>query len=206
MNFLVFFAKGLLIGFSIAAPVGPIGVLCIRQTLTYGITVGFACGFGAAVADMIYGLIGGLGLTFISSLLISQKTLLSIVGGIFLCYLGVKTLLEKPAEETEHAQHQNLVSSFLSTFFLTLTNPMTILSFTAVLAGLGLGSENTSIYTAIALVSGIFIGSLAWWFMLCGSVAYFRQKVTTENLLWVNRISGSIILCFAVIIFLSLGK
>jgi len=206
MSIVSFFAKGLLIGFSIAAPVGPIGVLCIRQTLTYGIMVGFACGFGAAAADVIYGLIGGLGLTFISSFLISQKTILSIAGGIFLGYLGIKTLLEKPAEETTHAQHQNLVSSFLSTFFLTLTNPMTILSFTAVLAGLGLGSADATYLTALALVFGIFIGSLMWWLILCGSVAYFRDKVTSENLLWINRTSGLIILAFAVVILLSVCK
>jgi len=206
MSLISFFAKGLLIGVSIAAPVGPIGVLCIRQTLMSGVLVGVACGLGAAVADMIYGIIGGFGLTFISSILLSQKNILTILGGIFLGYLGIKTLLEKPADNTTETSHKNLVTSFTATFFLTLTNPMTILSFTAILAGLGLGSANTNYQTALALVSGIFIGSLSWWFLLCGSIAIFRQKITIHNLLWINRISGIIILCFSVIILLSVCK
>ena len=206
MSLISFFAQGLLIGFSITAPVGPIGILCIRQTLISGILVGFACGLGAAVADMMYGIIGGFGLTFISSMLLSQKTILSIIGGIFLGYLGIKTLLEKPLENSEQTSHKNLLTSFIATFLLTLTNPMTNLSFTAILAGLGLGAANTTYQTALALVSGIFIGSLAWWFLLCGSVAIFRQKITSQNLLWINRISGTIILCFAIIILLSVCK
>jgi len=206
MSIVSFFAKGLLIGFSIAAPVGPIGILCIRQTLMFGVLAGLACGLGAAIADLMYGIIGGFGLTCISSILLSQKTILSIAGGLFLGYLGIKTLLEKPADNHEKTSHKNLLTSFIATFLLTLTNPMTILSFTAILAGLGLGTAGTTYQTALVLVSGIFIGSLLWWFLLCGSVSIFRQKITSQNLLWINRISGTIILCFAIIILLSICK
>src|SRR5512140_2506793 len=93
------FLRGLLIGFSIAAPVGPIGVLCIRRTLANGRVSGLVTGLGAATADGLYGCVAGFGLTFISSLLIDQQMWLRLFGGLFLCYLGLKTLLSKPAQQ-----------------------------------------------------------------------------------------------------------
>jgi threonine/homoserine/homoserine lactone efflux protein len=139
---IIFLLKGLLIGFSIAAPVGPIGVLCIRRTLTEGRLTGLLSGLGAATADACYGCIAGFGLTVISSLLIRQQFWLSLIGGLFLCYLGGKTFLAKPAETTSEPASTSFVGAYASTLFLTLTNPATILSFVAIFAGLGLA--NTS--------------------------------------------------------------
>src|SRR6266566_8617346 len=134
-----FFLRGVAIGFSIAAPVGPIGVLCIRRTLAEGRGCGFASGLGAATADAVYGCVAGFGLTSVSNLLVSQQTWLRLIGGLFLCYLGVKSFFARQARSAAASKSGALTGAYASTFLLTLTNPMTILSFAAVFAGLGLG-------------------------------------------------------------------
>lgn len=190
--------KGLLIGFSIAAPVGPIGALCIRRTLAHGRAAGLVSGLGAATADAVYGCIAGFGLTFISTLLISQQLWLKLIGGAFLCYLGVRTLLAHPAAQAASANGTGLLGAYASTFLLTLTNPTTILSFVAVFAGLGLASAAGSYGTAGLLVLGVFIGSALWWLLLSGGVGLLRARINAMALVWVNRVSGIIILAFGV--------
>src|SRR6266700_7912000 len=110
-----FFLRGVAIGFSIAAPVGPIGVLCIRRTLTRGRLCGFASGLGAATADAVYGCVAGFGLTAVSNLMVSQQTWLRLIGGLFLCYLGVKTFFAKLTENKASASATSLISAYLST-------------------------------------------------------------------------------------------
>ncbi len=188
--------RGLLIGLSIAAPVGPIGVFCIRRTLTQGRLAGLASGLGAATADAIYGCVAGFGLTFISERLVRQQTWLGLVGGLFLCYLGVTTFLEKPSEQAANVQGQGVLGSYVSTLFLTLTNPMTVLSFVAIFAGLGLANTGGTYVAAVILVVGVFLGSALWWLILSGGVSLFRDKFTLRSLHWVNRISGLIITAF----------
>jgi len=193
------FLRGLVIGFSIAAPVGPIGVLCIRRTLADGRLSGLVSGLGAATADAIYGCIAGFGLTFISSFLVGQQLWLRLFGGLFLLYLGIKTLLSKPAEQAAKASGSGLFSAYVSTFLLTVTNPLTILSFVAIFAGLGLANISGSYVSAFILVLGVFLGSASWWLLLTSGVGLFRAKFNTQGLLWVNRISGMIITVFGVV-------
>lgn len=195
--------RGLAIGFSIAMPVGPIGVLCIRRTLAEGRVSGLVSGLGAATADAIYGCIAGFGLTFIANFLVSQQVWLRLIGGVFLCYLGLKTLLAKPAEHAALAKGNGLVGAYASTFFLTLANPMTILSFAAIFAGLGLANASGSYVSAGVLVLGVFIGSGLWWLILSGGVGVFREKFNPRGLQWVNRISGGIITGFGLFVLLS---
>ena len=198
--------KGLIIGFSIAAPVGPIGVLCIRRTLADGHAAGLLSGLGAATADALYGCMAGFGLTLISAFLVSQQTWIRLFGGAFLCYLGVKTLLTKPAHEPAKVKKKGLLGSYASTFLLTLTNPMTILSFAAIFAGLGLASSENNFSSAGFLVLGVFIGSAAWWLLLSSVVGFFREKFGLKAMQWVNRISGLIILGFGIFALVSLLK
>jgi threonine/homoserine/homoserine lactone efflux protein len=200
---ITFLLRGLAIGFSIAAPVGPIGVLCIRRTLAEGRASGLVSGLGAATADAIYGCIAGFGLTFISNFLISQQVWIRLIGGVFLCYLGLKTLLAKPAEQAALGKGNDLVGTFASTFFLTITNPMTIISFAAIFAGLGLASTSGNYISAGVLVLGVFIGSALWWFILIGGVGVFREKFNPHGLRWVNRISGAIITGFGLFALVS---
>lgn len=199
-----FFLKGLIIGFSIAAPVGPIGVLCIRRTLAQGRLSGFVSGLGAATADAIYGCIAGLGLTFISSLLIHQQLGLRLIGGAFLCYLGTKTFTSLSTEQAAKVTGSSLLSAYVSIFFLTLTNPLTMLSFAAVFAGLGVTNTSANYLLAIILVLGVFTGSALWWLLLCGCIGLVLTRVTAKRLQWVNRISGIIITMFGVVALLSL--
>jgi len=182
-----FLLRGIIIGFSIATPVGPIGILCIRRTLAEGRTSGLVSGLGAATADAIYGCIAGFGLTLISDFLISQQVWLRLVGGGFLCFLGLRTFLSKPAEQAALIKGKGLVGSYASTFFLTITNPMTILSFAAIFAGLGVGGTSVSYVSAALLVLGVFTGSALWWFVLSGVANVFRAEFSRGKLKWINR-------------------
>ena len=190
---IVFLIKGIAIGFSIAAPVGPIGILCIRRTLAEGRAMGIASGFGAATADAIYGCVAGFGLIFISQFLIDQQIWLRIVGGIFLLYLGIKTFFVKNSEEVTQSAENGLAGAYFSTFFLTLTNPMTIMSFAAIFAGLGIVNASGDYGSAIVLVLGVFIGSVAWWLLLSSGAGFFQKRLNAKGLAWINRISGAII-------------
>jgi predicted secreted hydrolase/threonine/homoserine/homoserine lactone efflux protein len=195
---------GIVIGFSVAAPVGPIGVLCIRRTLTQGRLSGFVSGLGAATADAIYGCVAGFGLTVVSDLLIGQQTWFRLIGGLFLCYLGVKTLLAQPSEQAASANGGGLVGAYASIFVLTLTNPMTILSFAAVFAGLGIADTGGDYGSAAVLVLGVFVGSGLWWLLLSGIAGALRARLDARALRWINRISGVVITAFGLVALLSL--
>ena len=201
---LSFLLKGLVIGFSIAAPVGPIGILCIQRTMAKGRIAGLATGMGAASADAIYGCIAGFGLSFISQFLVAQQMWLKLGGGLFLGYLGLRTILSKPEEKTIEAGSAGLLSDYLTTFFLTLTNPMTILSFTAVFAGLGLATGAGNYTAAITLVAGVFLGSAGWWLLLTSGVGLFWSKPGPTFRTWINRISGAVLMVFAVVALVSM--
>jgi threonine/homoserine/homoserine lactone efflux protein len=190
-----FFFKGLIIGFSIAAPVGPIGVLCIRRSLEQGTLAGLAAGLGAATADAVYGCIAGFGLTAVSGFLVRQQFWLALVGGVFLCYLGVRTFLSRPAEQAATLGTGSLAATYGTTFLLTLSNPATILSFVAVFAGFGLG-QAADYAAAIVLVLGVFTGSALWWMILSGGVGLIRNRVNVQWMKAINRLSGCILLAF----------
>ncbi len=192
------FFKGLAIGFSIAAPVGPIGVLCIRRTLAGGRTIGLLSGIGAATADAFYGSLAAFGLTALSTFLVQQQVPLRLVGGAFLCYLGARTLLSRPSAQTNPANPTSQLNAYGSTFLLTLSNPLTILSFAAIFAGFGLAAERRSYPSAALMVLGVFLGSSAWWLILATATSLLKSRLGLTGLTWVNRISGAIILGFGI--------
>ncbi|MCD6286263.1 MAG: LysE family transporter [Anaerolineae bacterium] len=195
--------RGIVIGLSIAAPVGPIGVVCIRHSLADGRAAGLVSGLGAATADTVYGAIAASGLAMISDVLVTQQFWLRLIGDLFLCYLGVSTFLAQPEQDAGAADGGGLAKAYVSTFGLTLTNPMTILSFAAIYAGLGLGGGERDLADAGTMVLGVFLGSVLWWSALSGGVSLFRAKFTPASLVWVNRISGAVILVFGVVSLLS---
>jgi threonine/homoserine/homoserine lactone efflux protein len=202
---ITFVLRGLLIGFSIAAPVGPIGVLCIRRTLAEGRIYGLVSGLGAATADATYGSVAGFGLTFISTFLVDQGIWLRLIGGLFLLYLGVRTFTSHPAvtSSSEGKRDKSLLAAYASTLGLTLTNPATILSFAIVFAGLGLATGSSDYADATLLVVGVFLGSASWWLLLSGGVSLLRSRFTYTGLWWVNRVSGIIITGFGIIALIS---
>jgi threonine/homoserine/homoserine lactone efflux protein len=198
--------RGGLIGLSIAAPVGPIGVLCIRRTLAEGWRFGLVSGLGAATADALYGCVAAFGLTFISAALISGQLWLRLIGGVFLCILGIRTLIARPAEQAAPGGAGGLPGAYASTLMLTLTNPVTILAFAAIFAGLGLAETAGGYESAGLLVLGVFLGSAAWWLLLSSIVAAFRTRFTPVGLRWVNRVSGLILLGFGIYALLAAAR
>ncbi len=200
------FLRGFAIGLAIAAPVGPIGILCIRRALVYGRLSGFISGLGAATADAMYGSIAALGLTAISIRLTAAQDELKLIGGLFLCYLGVRTMLESPRRlDTASPKGKEagdvtvsrkaLGMDFGSAFLLTISNPMTILSFAAIFAGLGAVGRETS--GPWMVTAGVFLGSASWWLLL-STVAGLLGKhwPGAQTARKVNLISGVVILGF----------
>ncbi len=200
-----FFLRGMLFGIAIAAPVGPIGVLCIRRTLTDGRLTGFVSGLGAATADLIYGSLAVFGLSALAELLVGVSFWTRLLGGGFLCYLGLRTFFERPAERPAIATTRGLVGAYGSTLLLTITNPATIIAFAAIFAGLGLG-VTSSTGAGILLVSGVFIGSALWWLLLSGAASLLRTRLTPAAMLWINRSAGLIILGFGLAALVSLAR
>jgi threonine/homoserine/homoserine lactone efflux protein len=179
-------------------------MLCVQRTMQKGYRYGLLSGIGIATADGIYGSIAGFGLTTITAFLVHQQMWIRLVGGLFLLYLGLKTLLTKPVERAATAQGGNLLGAYLSTLALTLTNPMTILSFTAIFMGLGIGSTGGNYVMAMLVVLGVFLGSTCWWLILTGSIGLLHRKISQGWLQWVNRGSGAIIAVFGLVALVSL--
>ena len=192
--------RGTMLGFSIAAPVGPIGVLVIRESMTAGRKAGLLTGLGAATADGLYGLIGGLGLTAISALLVSHASALRVVGGLFMLWLGARTFLAAPSTEAAKTATRADGKIYLTGLLLTVTNPMTILSFAAMFAGMGVASGMDGGGSGIVtLVAGVLTGSAAWWLILSGAASFAGRKLTPARLRWVNRGSGLLIAAFGTV-------
>lgn len=197
MDVVVLFLKGAAIGVSIAAPVGPIGLLCIRRTLADGPATGLATGLGAATADAAYGAIAGFGLAAVTDLLVGWQAALRLVGGMVLIWLGIATMRARPAERAAEAPTAyGLAGAYASTVLLTLANPATIISFVAVFGALGLAEMGAGTVGAAALVLGVFLGSALWWLALSAGVGVFRRRVTPMVMLWINRMSGAVLAVF----------
>lgn len=189
----------ILIGITIAAPVGPITVLYVRRALSNGWRSGMATALGAASADALYAAIAAFGLTFLSATLVSLQTPVRLAGGLFLLYLGVRIFRTHPSDQAAQAVSGSLGRDYLSTLVLTLTNPMTILIFAGIFTGAGLAtfSEGGQSCPGV-LVAGVFLGSILWAGSLVTAAALFRARFTPRAMLWVNRISGGVIILFAI--------
>ena len=198
-----FWLKGVVLGFSIAAPVGPIGLLCIQRTLDRGRQSGFISGLGAASADAVYGSLAAFGLSAVLIWLAPWQTAIQIGGALFLIGLGVMTMRKLPSMVQQGANSMTgLLKSYVSTFLLTLSNPATILSFLAIFSGAGLVSIQTSTgLSPLMMVIGVFCGSALWWLLLSFLVSIFRNRFLTDaNLLrWINRVAGVILVAFGVV-------
>jgi threonine/homoserine/homoserine lactone efflux protein len=200
---LVFFLKGLIIGFAMAVPIGPIGVMCVRKTLAEGHSRGLVVGLGGATADSLYGSVAAFGLTFVSDWIASQQLWLHLAGGGLLLFLGIRTLRLKRKDPMIPFDQRGLLRSYVSAFILALTNPLTIFAFIAVFAAFGLGHRLT-IVSAFVLVIGVFVGSCLWFLTLGFIATLFRKNLDSAGLRWVNRIAGILIILSGVVAFVSL--
>ncbi len=212
------FLKGIVLGLAIAAPVGPIGILCIRRTLSQGWWTGFVSGLGAATADALYGSIAGFGLVTLSEFLVAQRTIMQSLGGLFLLYLGGRTVFAQtvapPSAQSSAGAiapppPQSRLSAYGSALALTLTNPATILSFVAMFAGLGLGTAANPAAAqprvhndAWALILGVFLGSALWWLFLCSLIQQLRQHLSPPWLTGIHYGSGAILVLFGLVALL----
>jgi len=201
MNDLYFLFRGIIIGFAIAAPVGPIAVLCMQRTLQKGRMSGFVSGLGAATVDAMYGMIVALGLTAISMILVNLSFYLQIGGGLFLVYLGVKTFRKKVFVTSQADLSKNLLKDYFSTVLLTFVNPATILSFVAIFASLGIVGEEKSMIASFLMVLGVFFGSLLWWWVLSFGVGCLKNKLSQKLMKTINKISGIILCVFGILAF-----
>jgi threonine/homoserine/homoserine lactone efflux protein len=199
----IFFLKGLIIGFAMAVPIGPLGIMCIRKTLAQGHTRGLIIGFGAATADSLFGSIAAFGLTFISDAIASQHFWLRLIGGALLLFLGIRTFLAKRKAPRIPSDNKGMLGSYASAFLLALTNPVTIFAFVAVFAAFGLGHKLV-IISACILVLGVFTGSCLWFLSLGYVATLFRKKLDAGGLAWVNRISGVLIILSGIAALVSL--
>lgn len=187
--------KSALIGLSIAAPVGPIGLLCIQRTLDHGTRVGLATGLGAAVADALYGAIGAFGVTAVITLLTGARAPLALGGALFLLWLAWKAWQDGEARQAAAVQGGiKGWHAFGGTFLLTMSNPATILSFIAVFSSLA-GAMTTA--SPAWMIAGVFIGSAAWWLVLVGLVGRLRERLRSVHLRWIRRGSALLLAAFA---------
>lgn len=187
--------QGVIIGFAIAAPVGPVGVICIRRSLAQGGLYGFVSGLGAATADAIYGCIAAFGLAWLTNLLIGYQMWLKLCGGVLLLWMGWRTWSSRPADLNADAEapRKSMLAAYASVLAITLTNPMTILAFAGIIAGAGITVGQQLAGPALLLVGGVFSGSLLWWLFLSSTASLLRKKLKPGGLLWINRLSGIII-------------
>ena len=203
---LSFFFRGFLLAITIAAPVGPTGVLCMQRTLTGGPLYGFISGLGASTAHAIFGSIAAFGLTFVSRFLAEQQFWFRLISGVFICYLGTRVFLLVPATRRAPMRSAGYVGGFASIFALTLLNPITALFFVGVFPVLGHVGQDTGYVSASTLVLGVFTGSTLWWLVLSIVTSIFQGRVSPSAMRWVNRISGSMIIAFGIVILFSLTR
>ena len=200
---LVLLAKGIIAGFVIAAPVGPVGILCAQRSLTRGFGIGVLAGTGAAVADTIFGALAAFGLTFIADFLLKNDMYLRIAGGVLLLGIGLHSLFKHIKVTRSPPTIAGVAGDALSTFILTITNPITILTFSPVFLAVGAVVSEGDLPAAWTLILGVFAGSMLWWILLCSLSSLFRRKLTENMLVIINRVSGGLIIFFGVIVLLS---
>jgi threonine/homoserine/homoserine lactone efflux protein len=193
------FFQALGIGFLLAAAVGPIAILIIQRTLARGWRYGAASGLGVALADGTYGLLGGLGLAAFNQFLIDQQAPMRLIGGVVLVYLGYGIFRTDP--RTANAAQPSVlgreyIGAISSIYLLTLSNPLTIMAFASVFAELGSAGPTAALAAALVFGLSVFLGSLFWWLLLIGGVAVLRERFNIALLVWLNRVSGALVVGF----------
>ncbi len=203
---LTLFLKGLVIGFVIAAPVGPINIMCVRRTIVHGRMAGLVSGIGAAVADTLLGAIAIFGLAFVMQFVIEERFWLALAGAIFLAILGFRSLFRRPPKLVSARDPTSLIGDFTSTLFLTLSNPITILSFFGIFAAFGVNPDEVIGPDDWAALLGVFAGAMAWWLTVIGLAGMFHGRFTETGLMWANRVTGIIMLAFAAVVLVEVVR
>jgi len=190
---LVLFLKGIAVGVVIAVPAGPVGVLCVRRTIFEGALFGIISAIGAALADMVFGLIAGFGLTVVRDWLLGYQDALAVGGGIYLLYVGLRSLIRGVVIEPQPLTGEKLAAAFASSFVLSISNPITIVAFAAIFAKIGFDGTEVNFLGVGVLVAGVLLGSLVWWLGLTLGVAAVKRFAHHVHFSWINRISGTVL-------------
>lgn len=193
----ILFIKCIVSGFLLAAPIGPVNLICIRRTLSDGRVTGLIVGMGAAIADALYGYVAATGLSSLTTFILHYGTVFRWGGGVFVIYLGIRTFRAAPRSSTtapEENSSYSLYRLFTGIFFLTLTNPVTVFAFIAAFSSLGIAMLVTNFFTTVLATAGVFIGSGLWWITLTSIVCLFRTRMTPNVILRVNKVAGIIII------------
>jgi len=204
MEFWIFFVKGVIAGFIIAMPVGPVAIMCIHRTLVQGALYGYVSGLGAALGDTVFGAIAAFGLGVLADDLMAHNEILRLVGGAILCLLGIRAVLTRRLPDPATDDRRSYLGDGVSAFFVTVTNPITLISFAAVLAGLNIHGVTDHLRWSVALTWGVLTGACVWWFLLTTVTRSFRSFMTDARLLWVTRATGALIILFGVLLLFSL--
>lgn len=204
-SLLLLFLKGILIGFVIAAPIGPIGILCIQRTISGRYGLSLMTGLGAGVADTVYGAIAGFSLVSIANFIAQYEFYLRLFGSVLLGWIGF-SIFRSPLrhDPLETRSKETFFHGFTSAFFLTLSNPIALIVFAAAFTVMGVSPQSDSLDQSLVLVGGVFVGANGWWFALSTTIHLIHHKLSETNLLWINRISGGLLLGFGAYMLLSL--
>jgi len=190
------FIQGMIIGLTLAVPVGPIALMCIQRAVTDGRLHGIVSGIGVATADSFYAAVTIFGLTVISGLIIANQFSLRLAAGLVLIFVGIRIFLSKPAPISAKIEHETYLKDYLSMVVIAVANPLTLIFFIAILPGFGVVFYENSVLTASEFVGGVFLGSTLWWIILCGAIGSVRSLISADHLRLINRISGLMIICF----------
>ena len=200
-----YFIQGIVIGLTLAVPVGPISLLCIQRTIAGGRLYGIISGLGVATADSFYAAITVLGLTVISGLIIAEQSLFRFLAGIILILIGIRVFMSVPEDVSAKSEHETYLNHYLSMVAIAIANPLTLVFFMVILPGFGVVIHGTAFLPAAEFVAGVFFGSTVWWVILCGSVGSVRSRISVKNLGLINRVSGLLISCFGAGMLILLG-
>ncbi len=197
--------KGITIGLIVSAPLGPIGVLCVQRTLNKGFKSGFISGLGAAFADIIYAVIAGFSVTIISDFLLAYQDYFKIIGGLFLLYMAFRIFTTNPGKQIRklRTQGNNYYKDFVTSFLLTISNPVTILAFVALFAGASIVEKQGNTFNIFVLIFSVFSGAVLWWLTLISIVSIFKNRIRLRSLLRINRFSSILIVLFAILLIVS---
>jgi len=190
------FVQGIIIGLTLAVPVGPLSLICIQRTVKEGRLHGILSGMGVATADSFYAAVTFLGLTVISSFIITHQNLFRFLAGVVFILIGIRVFLSVPAAITAKTEHETYLKDYLSMVALAIANPLTLVFFLVILPGYSVVIHGTSSLSAAEFVAGVFFGSAVWWVVLCGSIGSVRSRISVANLGLINRVSGLLISCF----------
>jgi threonine/homoserine/homoserine lactone efflux protein len=190
------FIQGIIIGLTLAVPIGPISLLCIQRTIADGRVHGIVSGLGVSTADSFYAAITVLGLTVISSMIIAHQYIFRSIAGIILILIGIRVFMLVPAGVSEKSEHETYFKDYLSMVAIAIANPMTLVFFLVILPGFGVIIQESAFLPAAEFVAGVFFGSVVWWIILCSSVGSVRSRISVRSLGMINRISGVLIACF----------